>query len=111
MEPTDDVLREVAEVYRLALGNRSAPRKAVVRRFGVSRSTAARWLTLTRESGFLALHEITRGGRPATGKRVDRYKAALELIKGYGCDGCASRDVEDTHLCAACIASEVLVGD
>lgn len=53
---TDDLLRQVAEVYRNA---GSAPTNAVKRAFGCSDRTAGRYVTLAREAGLLP--ETTQG--------------------------------------------------
>lgn len=53
---TEKHLRKVANEYRRALeegGKRNAPTEAVSREMHVSRSTAARWVALARERGFL----------------------------------------------------------
>ena len=47
---TDDLLRDVARVY---LEADSAPTQAVMRRFGLSRPTAGRWVWQARKRKFL----------------------------------------------------------
>jgi len=47
---TDDLLRDVARVYTEA---ESKPTQAVMRRFGLSRPTAGRWVMVARERDFL----------------------------------------------------------
>lgn len=68
---TDDLLREVAEVYRAADDGR--PTEAVARRFAASHSTAARWVGLARERDFLGATSSGRKGEqsrsPAKRKR------------------------------------------
>jgi hypothetical protein len=49
----DDDLRKVAEVYRGAHAARNPPTRAVAARFGVSRSTAGRWIGEARRRGHL----------------------------------------------------------
>lgn len=55
-------LRDVAQVYREAWRRGSAPTKAVSQHFGVSHSTAARWVGLAREAGDLGPADGSRGG-------------------------------------------------
>lgn len=50
---TDDVLREVAAVYRAASFAGPAPTNAVRDQMGVSRATAGRWVAMARERGLL----------------------------------------------------------
>jgi hypothetical protein len=59
---TDRMLREVAEVYRLAWEAGKPPTVAVADHFNKSRSTAARWVGFAREQGFLGKSDGTRGG-------------------------------------------------
>lgn len=62
---TDAFLREVAKDYRVALDNDTPPRDAVAKKFTVSLSTAARYVKLARERGFL-------GKAPGPGKPGER---------------------------------------
>lgn len=48
----DDLLKEVAEVYRANIGNR-APTQAVANHFGVGNRMASTYLTKARDKGFL----------------------------------------------------------
>jgi hypothetical protein len=49
----DDELRDVASVYRAAHADHRPPTQAVSARFGVSRSTAGRWIAEARRRGLL----------------------------------------------------------
>lgn len=51
--PDDQTLRRVAHVYRLSLLLDGTPTKAVAAAFKVSQATAARWVTRSRQAGFL----------------------------------------------------------
>lgn len=55
--PVDDVLREVAAVYRLAYVLNEPPLKEVQQTFGLPRSTASRWISTARDKGFLGASE------------------------------------------------------
>jgi hypothetical protein len=60
--PTDKVLELVARVYRIAVICRYQPTQDVAYAFGVPRPTAARWVGLARERGFLRKAEPGRAG-------------------------------------------------
>jgi hypothetical protein len=62
---TDSKLQEVAEVYRLAWEAGEPPTRAVAKYFSKSHSTAARWVGLAREQGFLGKSNGRRGGEAA----------------------------------------------
>lgn len=51
--PTDDALQAVAAIYRVAYASGDAPTKAVAERLRLSDRTAARWVGLAREKGYL----------------------------------------------------------
>ena len=51
--PSDDLLRHVAFVYRVALLAGDAPTEAVAKEVGIPRATAGRWIASAREKGFL----------------------------------------------------------
>lgn len=55
--PTDEALRWVAKVYRLALVMGDSPTREVESVFELPRSTADRWVALARERGFLGKAE------------------------------------------------------
>jgi hypothetical protein len=59
---TDSTLQQVAEVYRRAWGAGEPPTLAVANHFYKSHSTAARWVGLARERGYLGKANGTRGG-------------------------------------------------
>lgn len=50
---TDEVLREVADVYRAAHARHQPPTKAVMQEWHVERSTASRWIRRARDAGYL----------------------------------------------------------
>lgn len=60
--PVDESLEYVAAIYRLAWMCHDDPTKAVRERFGIPRSTAARWVAKAREKGFLGEALDRRGG-------------------------------------------------
>jgi hypothetical protein len=60
--PTDETLELVARVYRIAFMCRYPPTQDVAYSFGVPRPTAARWVGLARERGFLRKAEPGRAG-------------------------------------------------
>ena len=53
--PTDETLRWVARIYRLALLVGDAPTQAVAEGLSVPRSTAGRWVTRARDRGHLTV--------------------------------------------------------
>ncbi len=55
--PTEEVLANVALVYRFAFTTGESPTKAVVDHFKVSRATAGRWVSMARDLGFLGKTE------------------------------------------------------
>jgi hypothetical protein len=57
--PTDQALQKVAAVYQLSYACGLRPAKTVTETFGLSRSTAGRWITMTRKRGLLG--PTTRG--------------------------------------------------
>lgn len=57
---TDSLLREVADTYRAALDDGENPTQSVAEHFYKSHSTAARWVGMARQRGFL---------EPASGKK------------------------------------------
>ena len=59
---TDETLRAVARIYRLALLLGDPPTRRVVEALGVPRATAGRWVTRARDRGFLTVQD-PRGGR------------------------------------------------
>ena len=62
--PTDDTLRMVARVYRLATLLGDPPAQRVAEALAVSRSTASNWAIRARDRGLLTLQD-PRGGRRA----------------------------------------------
>jgi hypothetical protein len=60
--PTDESLRVVARVYRLALAVRENPTAAVANGLQLPRPTAARWVKTARARGFLGPTEERRAG-------------------------------------------------
>jgi hypothetical protein len=58
----DEDLRRVAEVYRAAHATDEAPTRAVAARFGVSRSTAGRWVAEARRRGVLGKARARKAG-------------------------------------------------
>jgi hypothetical protein len=60
--PTDDTLNTVAAVYRLAYLTSGRPTAYVRESFGVSKSTASRWVQLARSKGFLGAAFPRRAG-------------------------------------------------
>ena len=63
--PTDEVLRWVAQIYRLAVALTEAPTKSVQDELGVSRATAGRWVAEARNRGLLP--PLNEGEEPAGG--------------------------------------------
>ncbi len=62
----DEVLIEVADVYRQALAHGLAPNVEIARTFGISYSTATKRTALARQRGFLPpVNEGTDDGTPA----------------------------------------------
>jgi hypothetical protein len=59
---TDSTLQDVARVYRRAWESGEAPTRAVEKHFYKSHSTAARWVGMARERGFLGKADGRRGG-------------------------------------------------
>jgi len=55
--PTEDALRWVATIYRVALVLGDSPTKAVREAFDLAQSTAGRWVALARKRGFLGSAE------------------------------------------------------
>ena len=55
--PTDRVLQWVAHLYLHAMATSMNPAKAVEDRLGLSHSTAARWIRLARQKGYLGPSE------------------------------------------------------
>ena len=55
--PTDRVLQWVAHLYLHAMAVAMNPAKAVEDRLGLSHSTAARWIRLARQKGYLGPSE------------------------------------------------------
>ncbi len=62
--PTDETLRLVARVYRLATLLGDPPAQRVAEALGVSRSTASNWAIRARDRGLLTVQD-PRGGRRA----------------------------------------------
>jgi hypothetical protein len=60
--PTDESLRVVAHVYRIALAVRDDPTSAVASGLKLPRSTAARWVKTARARGFLGPTEERKAG-------------------------------------------------
>jgi hypothetical protein len=60
--PTDESLRVVAQVYRLALAVRDDPTAAVASGLRLPRPTASRWVKTARQRGFLGPTEERRAG-------------------------------------------------
>lgn len=60
--PTDEMLRWVARVYRVALLMGDPPTQSVASGFKIPRSTAGRWVTRARDRGFLSVQD-PRGAR------------------------------------------------
>jgi hypothetical protein len=59
---TDDNLRQVAELYRVAVEHGAPPTQTVADQMHVARSTAARWVGAARKRGFLGPAVRGRGG-------------------------------------------------
>lgn len=70
--PSDDTLSTVARVYKLAEAIGDAPRKAVQDVYGVSTSTAGRWLSAARKKRLLDKTTVGAGG----GRRPKRVTAS-----------------------------------
>ena len=66
--PTDDTLKTVASVYRLAYLTSARPTAYVRETFEVSKSTASRWVQLARSKGFLGAASPRRAGEHEDGK-------------------------------------------
>jgi hypothetical protein len=62
--PTTETLRHVAALYRLAVVLGDAPTQRVADTLGVPRSTASRWVTRSRDRGYLTVVD-PRAGRKA----------------------------------------------
>jgi len=60
--PTDESLRVVAQVYRMAIAARDDPTAAVASGLQLPRPTAARWVKTARQRGFLGPTEERRAG-------------------------------------------------
>jgi len=60
--PTDEALRAVAWVYRIAYLASDSPTAAVSQRFGLSRDTASRWVAMARKRGFLGRAQRRKAG-------------------------------------------------
>ena len=60
--PTDDTLRVVARVYRMAVVVRDDPTRAVASTFDVPRPTASRWVQMARKRRFLGPAEERKAG-------------------------------------------------
>ena len=60
--PTEEALELTARVYRAAYAAQYDPTKAVVERFDLPRSTAARWVMKARERGLLGETDERREG-------------------------------------------------
>ena len=60
--PTDRVLAWVAQIYRLGHLLGEAPTKAVQEDFGLSRTTAIRWIMAARDKGYLGAAETGKAG-------------------------------------------------
>jgi hypothetical protein len=66
--PTHETLGAVAAVYRLAYLTSGRPTAYVRETFGVSKSTASRWVQLARAKGFLGAASPRRAGEHQGGK-------------------------------------------
>ena len=55
--PTDRALQWVAHLYRYAMAVAMNPAKSVEDKLGLSHSTAARWIRLARQKGYLGPSE------------------------------------------------------
>jgi hypothetical protein len=64
--PTNETLKLVALVYRLALVVGDGPTNTVADQLGIPRSTAGRWVTRARDRGLLTVSD-RRGGRTVEG--------------------------------------------
>ena len=62
--PTVETLQAVAVIYRLALMLGDSPTQAVAEELGIPRSTAGRWVTRSRDRGFLSVVD-PRAGKDA----------------------------------------------
>ncbi|MFD1546012.1 hypothetical protein [Nonomuraea guangzhouensis] len=60
--PTDRALQWVAHMYRLAVAIEMAPTKTIQEEFGLSRSTAIRWVMSARAKGFLGEASMGKAG-------------------------------------------------
>lgn len=69
---SDELLAEVADVYRGALSRGLAPTDAVAAKFPTSRSTAGRWVMEARRRGLLGPAVRGRAGEQAPAKRKEK---------------------------------------
>lgn len=76
---TDEMLEQVASTYRSAFAQGKAPTKAVAASFGVSHSSAARWVGRARDEGYL---EQTTAGR--AGEVKPHARASREVARKLG---------------------------
>ncbi len=64
--PTDEALKHVAAIYRFTHALGESPTKGVQERLGLPRSTAARWVALARERGYLGAASVGKAGEVTT---------------------------------------------
>ena len=67
--PTDEALKRVAAVYRVAHLMGLPPTESVAQTSSLARSTAGRWVGMARERGFLGKAEPRKAGERARPKR------------------------------------------
>lgn len=73
--PTEETLKLVARIYRLAHLGGEKPTQAVADLLGVPRSTAARWVQQSRGEGFLGPTKERKAGQLRKGRRFSEAAA------------------------------------
>jgi hypothetical protein len=81
--PTEESLRVVAQVYRMAHLVRDNPTQAVSSALGLPHSTAARWVVQARRAGFLGPAERRKAG--------ESHITATAKVSGSGVKGPARK--------------------
>lgn len=67
--PTDEALKQVAAMYRVAHLMGLPPTESVAQGLSLARSTAGRWVSMARQRGFLGKAEPRKAGERARRKR------------------------------------------
>jgi transposase len=62
---TEDLLGQVAEIYRASLVRGQSPLVVIAEKFDVSHSTAGRWVQEARKAGIMGKANGTRSGEVA----------------------------------------------